>query len=197
MAVGDNVVSICNIAMIAVGEDLVTSVFPPDPNKRAILSAQRYDDVRRAVLRSFPWNCAKKYAQPAAAPAAPAFGYDNAYPLPADCLRVVMLVDGDGNPLENTPWEVVGNQLLTDADSPVNLVYIYDLQDPTQFDPLLVHAVGDALGAELAEPLTQSTAKRDELLKIVEGKLETARFTGSQENSTREWDTDVWLRARR
>lgn len=196
MALGDSIVSICNIAMIALGEDLVTSVFPPDNNKRAILASQRYDDTRRAVLRSHPWNCAMRQAQLAASPTAPLFGASNAYPLPADFLRVAWLCDSDGS-VQDTPYDVMGNALLTDADAPVNLVYIRDLQDPSQFDPLLVHGLGYGLAGELAEPLTQSTAKRDEMLKILEGKLATARLVGSQENSTKEWDVDRLLRSRR
>lgn len=196
MALGDSIVSICNITMIALGEDLVTNVFPPDPSKRAILCAQRYDDVRRAVLRSHPWECAKKYAQPAAASTAPLFSFDNAFPLPADCLRPLPLVDADGNVIDDV-YEQVGNAILTDASSPINLPYIYDLQDPTQFDPLLVQGIGYALAGELAKPLTQSRIDRDEMLKIFEEKLELARAVSSQINSTREWDVDVLLRSRR
>lgn len=197
MALGDSIVSICNIAMIAVGEDLVVSVFPPDNNKRAILAAQRYDDVRRAVLRSYPWHCAKKYAQPAAGSTAPLFGYSNAYPVPADFIRELPLVDSAGNQISDK-FEIVGNAVYTNATSPINLPYIYDLQDPTRFDPLLVQAVGYALGAELAMPIGQSETKRNNLLKIMEGKIATARSASSQESSAMEtWDVDVMLRSRR
>lgn len=196
MSLGDSVVSICNIGMTALGEDLIANVFPPDNTKRAILCAQHYDETRRAVLRSFPWGCAKKYAQPAASATAPLFGYDNAFPLPADFIRALPLVDADGDPLE-LPYEIVGRAMLTDADSPINLPYIYDLQDPTQFDPLLVQALGHGVAAMIAKSLGQSEAKRDKMLQIVEGNLESARLASSQEGSTPEWDVDVLLRARR
>lgn len=196
MAVGDSITSIVNTALIdGLGEDPVTSVFPPDPTKRAILASQRFHGVRRAVLRAHPWNCCSKDIALPAGPTAPVFQYQAAYPVPSDFLRVNLIFDGD-EPTEQ-PYDVIGQQILCDLTAPLNLRYVYDCADPTVFDALLVEAIAAQLAASLAEPLLQSTPKRDEQLKILEGKLSIARLVGSQENSAKEWDEDVWLRSRR
>jgi hypothetical protein len=192
MAIGDSIVSVCNIAMVALGEDLIVSVFPPDNTKRAILAAQRYDDVRRGVLASYPWHCNRKRAQLAAAVTAPLFGAGAQYPLPADCLGVDEL-PGIGR----ERWIVEGGNILTNAGGPLNVIYGFDLQDPSRFEPLLTQAVGYGLAAELCEAIAQSRVERDDLLQILAEKIATARFTSSRSASARALEIDVWLSARR
>jgi len=190
MALGDSIVSICNIALFALGEDPIVSL--EDNTKRAILCNGRYDDVRRAVLRSHPWPCAKVQALLAASATPPLFTFANAYPLPADFIRMVDLPEND-----EAVWEIQGNALLTDEDAPLQLVYVRDLTDPTLFDPLLVHTIAYALGVELVEPLAQDGSKLQRLAAMLNDKGETARLVASQGDSPREWDEDVLLRSRR
>lgn len=189
MAAGDSIVSICNIGLIELGEDPIAAL--TDRRKAAILANARYDQVRRSILRSAPWNCAKKQAQLAASTTPPAFTYANAYPTPADFIRMFDLPEND-----QAVWEVIGNTICTDEGSPLDTLYIFDLVDPTRFDPLLAESIGYAMGAALAVPLKQSKQARNDLLSIVEGKLAAARLAASQENSPKEWDVDVWLRQR-
>lgn len=192
MALGDSVVSIGNIALIALGENPVTSIFPPDNTKRAIVLSQRYDDVRRFVLRSHPWNCARKQAVLAASATTPPFQWDYAYPLPSDFIRM-----SEGLPEnDRAVWEIVGNQLCTDEAPPLDLDYICDLQDPTLFDPGLVHAVAYAIVAELGLAITGSVAKVAKAQQTLDGKMATARLVGAQDNAPEEWDADIWLRSR-
>ncbi len=189
MAAGDSATSICNIGLIALGEPPLASL--ADNRKAAIICGARYDQIRREVLRSYVWNCAKKQAQLAAAANAPPFTYANAYPLPPDFIRMVDLPEND-----EAAWEVVGPNLLTDEGSPLDVLYGFDLIDPTKFDPLLSTIIGLAMAVDLCEPLTGSLAKRDRVLAMIEGKLNAGRLASSQENSSREFDEDVWLRKR-
>lgn len=188
MAQGDSIVSICNIALVALGADPITSL--TDAKKTATLCAMRYDDTRRSILRSNPWNCNTTRAQLAADPTAPAFGFGNRYRLPPDFMRMLDLPDN-----EEAEWVIEGNYLLTDETAPLNVLYGRDLQDPTLFDPLLVQCIAYALALELAQPLAQKLLPQIE--KMLSGKMEMARLVGSQENWSREWDVDVLLRARR
>lgn len=190
MAQGDSIVSISNICLVELGEDLIVDI---NQNvKRAIYCKQRYDDVRRGVMREHPWNCNKKQAQLAAATVPPLFGYGNAFQLPGDFLRFYKIADND-----EAQWEIVGTMLYTDETAPLNIVYHYDLQDPTQFDALLTQTIGLSLAVALAVPLTQSEARGDRAAKKLQDRLDTARLISSQENSPREWDEDIWLRSRR
>ena len=80
-------VDICNIALTNLGEPKVVSL--TENSERARLCNLRYPDVRDAVLRSHPWNCAMKRAQLTRTTSTPAFGYLYEYSLPADLLRVI------------------------------------------------------------------------------------------------------------
>src|SRR5262245_25066 len=191
MAAGDSIVGICNIALTALGETPIVAL--TDPNKRAILCNTRYNDVRRAVLRSHPWNCARKADSLAPSPSPPpdGFNYSYAYQLPADFLRMAAI------PLDDLArWDIVGDQLLTNDGPALTVTYIFDLQDPTKFDPLLVQAIAYSLAAELCEPLTQSGTKLQLIERKLQDKMGDARTVGSQENSPKPWDVDVWLRRR-
>lgn len=190
MAAGDSATSICNIGLIAIGEEPIASL--GDNRKAAILCATRYDQIRRKVLRMHPWNFARKQAQLAAGTAGPLFTYANAYPLPPDFIRMDDLPDND-----QAAWDVIGNQLMTDEGAPLNVLYVSDVQDPTRFDPLFVEALGYSIAAELAQPMRQSQSLEQEMLTKVKDNLAIAQLIGSQENSSAEWDVDVWLRHRR
>ncbi len=192
MAQGDSVVSICNSALVALGEDLITAL--TDNTKRAILCNLRYDPVRRAALRSHPWNFAKAQANLAASTTDPLFDYDWAYPLPADFIR---FWDESSDDNDEPELEIYGNQVLTDDAPPLGIIYVQDVQDPTRFDALFVQLLALELAFDLCEPLTQSGDKLKDVSARLTEKRTMARLVTSQENSPREWDEDIWLRARR
>lgn len=195
MAQGDSIVGICNAALVSIGEDMIASL--TDPSKQAALCALKYDQVRREVLASQPWACAMKSAQLAAATQSPPLTqYDFAYPLPADCLRVFNLPDND-----SATWEIqnpfgTGKCLMTDEQAPLDVLYVFDLQDPTIFDAALSRAISKRLAHELAPALTQSDDKEDRAAKKAEDALDDARLNDNQQASPKEWDEDIWLRSR-
>lgn len=190
--VGDTAVTICNGALAALGEDAISSL--SDATKRAQWCNRRYDPMRREVLRLAPWSCARKLVQITASATAPLFGKANAYPLPSDFIRLYDVEQDQA--LDALGWELVGNSINADQTSPLDLRYVYDLQDPTQMDALLVSCISLRLAAELALPLTQSRDKRDQAFADFRALLPEARTATSQENSPVEFDDDVWLSAR-
>lgn len=191
MAAGDSSTSICNIALIALGEDPIKSL--SDNNKRAILCNARYDDIRRFVLRTHVWNCAKKQAQIAADPVKPLFKWANRYPLPADFIR---FYSEDDDTYDMSIWNVIGQWIYSNETGSLNVNYIFDLQDPTQFDSTMVHVIAYNIASELGMALTQNAERVKTALAMMQGKYDIARFTGAQENAPREWDVDVILRSR-
>ncbi len=191
MAAGDSSTSICNISLIALGEDPITDL--SDNTKRAILCRARYDDVRRGQLRGHPWNCAKKQAQLAAATVGPLFDWTSRYPLPGDFMRFYR----ESRELDLDIWDVMDGHIYTNTTGALDCLYVYDLQDATKMDPLLVHAIAFDLAAELGMALTQNSTRVELALEKLGAKLSSARMAGAQENAPREWDVDVLLRSRR
>lgn len=188
MAAGDSVVSICNIGLIAIGADPITAL--TDDVKAAILCNQRYDQIRREVLALHTWNFARRKAQLALAAVQPPFGLA-AYSKPADYIRMDHVWQQP-----HAVWEDEDGTIASDGGTPLNIVYIGDAQDPTRYDPLFVATLGYSVGMELAQPITQDRGKEDEMRQKRQEKLDAARLVASQNNSSRELDTDVLLWAR-
>ena len=181
-------VDICNIALTSLGDQRIVSL--SDNNERARLCSARYDDVRDAVLRAYPWNCALKRAELAPSVATPAWGYSYIYPLPSDCLRVI---DVEGY---EVPYEVEGRNILTDA-STVKLLYLAKVTDASQYDSLLVQAIGTRLAMEIAEPLTGRRDLRQDLTAKYQAVLAEARSVDTAERSLPVTiESDVFVSAR-
>ena len=191
MAQGDSATSVANIALIALGEKPLTVL--SETNKNATLVNARLDDVRRFVLRSHPWRCAKRQIQLAASADAPLFKWTSKYPLPADFCRFY----SENQMTEYMGiWEVMDGHLYTNRQGALDCEYIYDLADYTVMDAALVHVIAYHLASEIALPITQNPSRATAALQTMAGKLELARFINAQEASPREWDVDVLLWAR-
>lgn len=189
MAQGDSVIGIWNLAMGHLGEDPILSI--DDTSKRATACRLAYDAVRRRVLRVYPWNCAEARASLPANATPPPFGYAYAYDLPADFHRFWE----QDSPLTND-WSIEGRQVLTDDGAPLNIRYIRDLQDCTVMDAALVDTIALNLALDICMQLTGSAEKRDRIAQNIKDRVPEAHSVDAQENSPREWDEDVWLRAR-
>src|SRR5665213_2266376 len=175
MAAGDSPTSIANIALTEIGEDPISSLIPPDSSRAAIVAAQHYDPSRRAMLEAHPWRCAKRMTTLAAAASAPPFKYGAAYPLPADFIRLYKLDMDLGMPWEIMNLAGIGPCILTNAGGPIDIEYIFDLQDCTQMTPTLVMAVAYDLAAALAIPIAHDASLVSALEAKREGRLSIAR----------------------
>lgn len=191
MAAGDSIISICNLGLVqGLGQAPISAL--TDNRKAAILCNISYDQVRREMLRAHPWSFARKRAQLATAVTAPLFGHRSAFTLPADYIRLVDVPEDFGRPR----WQIEGQQLLCNSSAPLDLIYIFDCQDPTVFDPLFVAALGYAIAAALAVPLTQDKGLKSAMEQETEAKLDAARLVTSQDNSAEDLDVDILLRSR-
>jgi hypothetical protein len=202
MAAGDSPTSICNLALLAIGEDPIAQVNPPGTDTRAVRCNTLYDPHRRAVLRGTSWGSAKRQARLAPSLVPPPFFWVSAYPLPQDFLRLVDAPDGGAGAWRGKHkilnLDGVGPCIVTDtADNPLNIEYIFDLQDTTQMDADLVLAIADALAAALVIPFAKELQMKRDINDDREGRLQIARTIQSQENSPPDWDVDVLLRSRR
>ena len=183
-----SVVEIGNIALINLGEDTITSL--DDDVKAARLINRRFAPIRDAVLRAHPWNCAMARAQIASTDPAPLWGPAACYQLPTDCLRVLRLED------RTDAWKVEGRKIVTNAAAPLNILYAKQVNDPNEFDPLLIEAIAARLAADLAHPITQSTTLIQVMWDLYRQKLIEARGVDGQEGTGDEVLADTWLASR-
>ena len=172
-------VGLCSKALYMIGGDPITSL--DDETRRANLCKAFLPDIVDAVLRAYPWNCARTRAGLARADGSPATGGDYDwtyhYTLPADpyCLWVPKQLN------QRLSYVIEGRKLLSDEAS-VTIVYICS-QEVSLFDSLLYETVAARLASELAFPITGSVTLPGTMWKLYELKLGEARTQDGMEGN--------------
>jgi len=181
---------IFNLALIEIGSDIVIS--PGENIEPARLLAVRWPSILDATLRAHPWNFALTRASLAKDSAAPTFGFTNAFTLPSDpyCLRVWQLSD------RRTKFKVEGRKVKTDAEAPLEMIYISRVVDTTLFDPLFVEALAARLGSAVAFRLAPDPSIQKSAWNSYKEKLAEAREIDGQEGMPDDYDDSDYLSAR-
>ena len=187
-----SVVSICNRALDTLGADPITSL--EDTSKAGRLCSRNYVISRDAVLRAYPWNCAMARASLAALTETPAFGFAYYYQLPTDFLRLWRLQDDDEGVVK---WRIEGRRIATDQAAPLLIVYAQVVEDPAQFDALLVDALAARLAADIAYSLVGSQQAQAAAWDVYRAKLTEARQIDAQEQGVPdEFSAPDWIESR-
>lgn len=166
---------------------------PNDQSQSARLCNRNFDQIRDAVLRAYPWNCAMKRASLPAMAEAPAFGYVRQFGLPADCLRIYELY---GYPEIEVVYQVEGRALLTDELAPLLVRYIARIEDPALFDPMLVEVIAARLAVRIAPRLLSSTSDEQRLMQHAAEIERRAKHTDAMEGTPGKIVANDWLEAR-
>ena len=165
-------VDICNGALNQLGATTILSL--TEDSKNARLCNSRYTQVRDALFRTHPWNCLQTRLELAAATDTPAWGFSYAYTLPANCLRLLRVLDYDSN------YKVEGRKILSNA-STMKILYISRVTDPNEYDELLRETLSAALGADIAYAVTSNNTTSQNMILSYQEKLKDARFVDSTE----------------
>lgn len=182
--------SIANAALTLLGADRIAAI--TDATERAAVMAELWDGARDAVLAAHPWNFALRRASLAADAAAPAWGYDRQFTLPADpyCLRVLRAEDS------TMVWRVEGRKLLTDEAAPFKLLYVARVTEIAEWAPAFCDALAARLAADAAFKLTNSREQADLMHKLYTQRLRDARSLDGQEGTPEQVEADELLTAR-
>ncbi len=153
-------VEICNMALLKFGDKTITAL--TDATKEARACKVFYPLLREQLVYSHPWNFALKRADISAQLAtAPAFGYEYAYTLPVDCLRVLELYGSDAE------WAVESGLLLTDQEEEIYVRYIWKVTTTGNFTSAFCNCLSTLLAAEIAPRIAGDSGKamKQELLQ--------------------------------
>ena len=151
-------VGIANLALqiLAVSKKL-EALDQDDANARDINSC--FDEVRRALLRKFPWGFAKRRAILPALSDQTEWGTLNRFQLPVDYLRLLRPTD------RQVDWEIEGSSsgpvIVTSDDAPLDIRYIADVTDPAQFDSEFVFVLAARIAQQCAGPITGGDKRKD------------------------------------
>ena len=172
-------VDICNGALNQLGATTILSL--TEDSKNARLCNSRFTQVRDAVFRSHPWNCLQKRVELAADTTAPAWGFSYAYTLPADCLRLLRILDYDSN------YKVEGRKILSNTSS-MKILYIGRITDPNEYDESLRETLSASLAADIAFAITSNNTTATNMYNLFQDKLKDARFVDSTEGQNIDQD---------
>ena len=167
-----SVVGICNGALNQLGASTIITL--TEDSKNARLCNARFTQIRDSVFRSHPWNSLQKRVELAADSDTPAWGFTSQFTLPADCLRVLTILDFDSD------YKIEGRKILTDNSS-MKILYVSRVTDPNEYDELLRETLSAALAADIAYAVTSSNPVAKNMYDLFQQKLKEARFVDSTE----------------
>lgn len=155
-----------NRALNKIAELKISGLGEDSVNKRLLES--NYDDDRRALLEMHSWRFARKLEVLQLA-TAPPFGYDNAFQLPNDFIRIVYFNNIDPEYRETKLFEINGQEIHTDQDS-AKITYIRDLDSPGLF----TGGFTDALATYMANNICYNRTKDQGLMDRMDTRFEKA-----------------------
>lgn len=191
---------VINRALTKLGSEKLMS--ETDNNKASRTIETIYDGLLDRILRAYRWAFAIKRVQLAALADEPVYGFQHQYQLPSDCLRIDAVADNIMRGLRNLPvmkrplWQREGNRILTDIDAPLYLRYGARITDPSQWDASFTDAFCCLLASEMAEPITQSSTKKQAALQDFELAIREARQTSAIERPPIQQQDTSWVTAR-
>jgi len=143
-----------------------------------------YDHTRRKLLRQHPWNFAVKRAELAASTDVPLFGATAQFPVPADFLRLLQVVDSEGGIIgaEEYFFEARSIMFRYDEETTARILYITDEEDVTKFDDLFIDLLSVEIALSIAYLVTQNNANIDRLNTIRKNLMSAAKSIDGQEH---------------
>jgi len=142
-----------------------------------------YDHTRRKLLRQHPWNFAIQRAELAASSTAPLFGATAQFPVSADFLRLLRIVDSDNRIISADEYFFENRSIMFRwaDDTVARIIYITDEEDVTKFDDLFIDLLAVEIALSIAYLVTQNNANIDRLAGIRKTLISAAKSIDGQE----------------
>lgn len=151
-----SVVDICNIALSRLGDRAtVTSIDPPEGSAQADHCRRFYPIALKTILATYNWSFATTRKELARLTAEP-IGGGYAFPIPADCVKIIYAypVDENGNATRQTLHyvrELINGQVCLLAEQKrIWIRYITTEVKPEKFSDVFADALAFLLASNLA-----------------------------------------------
>jgi hypothetical protein len=196
-------VDLVKLALLKLQQATITSL--EDTNSPAAQAGLLIlDNARRALIRNYNWNFSRKRGYAQIVPdATPAFDYNYYYVMPSDCLKVTRVGERGQPPV---PYDIEGRNILIDPTrfsstttgtlTKIPIVYLRDVADPSEWDPLFTDLFVIDMAIRLCSPLGMDSNKEMLLQKEKISKLAEAVAINSQERPLEITDIDPITQAR-
>lgn len=156
-------VDIANLALAHIGDAAtVASLDPAEGSAQAQHCARFFPMARDSVLEAHDWNFASRRIVLSLLSDVPVFGWDFAYAIPNDCLKVRHVVDADDTTKHyDFVREDDGTQgaILTNKDDACAM-YTMRITNNGKFPPLVVTAISYLLASYISGPVIKGDLGR-------------------------------------
>ncbi len=151
-----SITEVCNIALLEIGEEPITSI--DSPQKNATRCKLIFDKVVDEVSASRYWSKLKSRVELALLPDPPVYEYTFQFQLPSDTLHVVSINDIavgfiPDEHIDRLKYQIEGDKLLIDTNS-VFIKYIKRQSNPQLWGIYLERAIVLRLAAGLSYIIT-------------------------------------------
>lgn len=190
-------VTVANLALSKLGED--DQLRDPDQDSHAARSVRAvWDPMRRAVFRKGKFNCSMTRAELAAqAPASlgyrSPYPFANRFPVPADFLRLVEVLD-PADVRESYKFE--RKAILADTAGPVFIRYVADIVEVGDWDDLFVQAFAARLAFQIADRITGDRGRKADCWAEYKAAIGDAAGVDAKEDPPEEAYDSSWVTAR-
>ncbi len=165
-------VRLINIALSRIGDFSITSLDEGTPQQKKTVTF--FNNCRRSMLRSHPWNFAVHEVELARIPDDIPQDFAYAFQLPADFLRLLEVRD-------ERRFKVQGRRVLSDSKV-CKVRYVRDVEDPSQWDASFTDAFTYQLAADMTYGVVGQASMYELMLGAANQKLKTARHIDATED---------------
>ncbi len=185
-------VAIANLAASKVGSD--DQIREPDDDTHVARSIKAVWDIeRQAALRDHKWNFAlKRTGLAAEALDVVPYPWGYSYPLPADCLRLIEVLNGEAR----EHYQLEGRSILADVSGPLYIRYVADVVEPALWDHLFTEVMACRVALAIGKRIAGTNYDRaagDAALRDV---MAAAKRSDARENPNVPHDMSGWELAR-
>jgi len=200
--------AIANIALTKLGAARLLDITDDVKAARAVRAL--WDITRDSELRSHNWRFSIKRALLPALASPPPWGFDYAYQLPNESLRVIQVDEFTPGAdlsdyresltapyqLEADPNQVGTNIIVTDIGPPLKVRYVARIEPPGYWDGSFKSVFVCRLAMDLCEELTQSNTKRQLAQTEYMAAIREAVRTNAIERPNEPLQDDTWILSR-
>lgn len=170
-------VSICNAALVKLGQDLINSLTQDTKNARLCNNA--YYRLRNKVFEDHPWRFATKTETLAVVDSsifAPIMDWAYVYQIPTDFIRMVRGEDW------KQEYEILDGYIHAN-EAPLKIKYVYENTNTQQYSYAFAECLSWRIAAEISYAVTQSNSVAQTMMAGYEMDLKAARYADSHKKS--------------
>lgn len=181
-----SLVELCNLALTRLGQEPVVDLTNTTNGKRC---NRVWPMVRDEVLRADDWRFALARKKVAALSTAPVSTFNYEYPMPSGFIRLVAIQT-------RQPWSFEGGSILSNEESPLSILYVQQMTDPSDYPADVFSLMAWRLAIELSGMLTTTMTDVQNLQSAYLRALSQAIETNGRETPPARIPDGTWIGAR-